>query len=610
MADTIIDALVVTLGLDSSGFNKGRKEVGEGLDETRDNADRTAKDMEAAGKRAASFFGSIKTELLALVGVSLSVNGIKNFVKDMTGGLQTLAVNSKALDMSARSLDGWQRAAEMAGSSAEEITGKLQALQNLITDFRGGGNVSDNPINKALQGFAAAVGGDIDLQNMSSGDIMKFVAENFHKLSKDAQRKFANDMGYSNALLMTLSEGTLLPNQRSAEANSGITDESLRKAQDMQKSIVDMEQSFKSAAITLYSTLVPYIDKYLIPALIKISDWITEHGPQIEKFFSDSADEISKAVDAVGGWQNALSVLAAFIAGSWALKIISAVARVGKSFAPLLVAMATVSAWDKLGSNAEEAKKQGKTTGQYLVDKMNENNGSSDGILGKADTWLKKAYALWDSMSDTGGASNKYDAYGTLKPRGIRNNNPGNLNYARQAGASKEGGENGRFAVFGNMRDGIAALYKQLQLYIGRGVNTIESIVNKYAPASDNNNVGAYVRQLVGATGKDANEKLSGSDTETIFKLMRGIINHENGPDGKKYITDQDIRSGIQVGATATAMRQKSMQPQPSQNNKTEINISEMSVSSSAGSINQLGQDVQSRVNRSALVSAYSTGQR
>jgi len=607
---TIIDALVVTLGLDSSGFNKGRKEVGEGLDETRDNADRTAKDMEAAGKRAASFFGSIKTELLALVGVSLSVNGIKNFVKDMTGGLQTLAVNSKALDMSARSLDGWQRAAEMAGSSAEEITGKLQAFQNLITDFRGGGNVSDNPINKALQGFAAAVGGDIDLQNMSSGDIMKFVAENFHKLSKDAQRKFANDMGYSNALLMTLSEGTLLPNQRSAEANSGITDESLRKAQDMQKSIVDMEQSFKSAAITLYSTLVPYIDKYLIPALIKISDWITEHGPEIEKFFSDSADEISKAVDAVGDWKNALLILAAFIAGSWALKITSAVAQVAKSFGPLLIAIAAVSAWDKLGTAEDEAKKQGKTTAQYLTDKMNENNGSSDGVLGKADTWLKKAYAWWDSVSDTGGASNQYDAYGTLKPRGIRNKNPGNLNYNGQAGASKEQGENGRFAVFGTMRDGIAALYKQLQLYIGRGVNTIESIVNKYAPASDNNNVGAYVRQLVGATGKGANEKLSGSDTETIFKLMRGIINHENGPDGKKYITDQDIRSGIQVGATATAMRQQSMQPQPSQNNKTEINISEMSVSSSAGSVNQLGQDVQSKVNRSALVSAYSTGQR
>ena len=68
---TVIDALVVTLGLDSSGFKKGQKETQDGLSKTRKEAEQTAKDMEAYGKRASSFFGSIRTELLALVGVTL-----------------------------------------------------------------------------------------------------------------------------------------------------------------------------------------------------------------------------------------------------------------------------------------------------------------------------------------------------------------------------------------------------------------------------------------------------------------------------------------------------------------------------------------------------------
>ena len=46
---------------------------------------------------------------------------------------------------------------------------------------------------------------------------------------------------------------------------------------------------------------------------------------------------------------------------------------------------------------------------------------------------------------------------GKSLPRGIRNNNPGNLNFAGQAGATKEGGPNGRFAVFGSMQEGVAA---------------------------------------------------------------------------------------------------------------------------------------------------------
>lgn len=604
---TIIDALVVTLGLDSSGFNKGRKEVGEGLDETRDNADRTAKDMEAAGKRAASFFGSIKTELLALVGITLSAQGIKKFVTSMTSDLVRLGIESRSLDMSSKALDGWERSAEAAGSSADRITGNLQALQNVLTQIRTGGG-QDDPLFNALASFGAATGANFDYQNDNSEDIMRKIASHWNKLSEDAKRRFGGMFGFDNGIQQGLSRGQLVTDADRFSKISRATDDATRKALEFNRRVAEMKQNFSAASQVLYTTLIPYIEK-LIPLIEKFGIWITNHGPEITKFFTDSAAEVNKVVEAVGGWQNALSILAAFVAGSWALKIISAVARVGKSFAPLLIAMAAVSAWDKLGNTEEEAKKQGKTTGQYLIDKMNENNGSSDGFLGKADTWLKKTYSWWDSISDTGEANNKYDAYGTLKPRGIRNNNPGNLNYAGQDGASKEEGENGRFAVFSSMRDGVAALYKQLQLYIGRGVDTIESIVNKYAPASDDNNVGSYVRQLVGATGKGADERLSGSDTETIFKLMRGIINHENGPDGKKYITDQDILSGIQVGATATAMRQQSMQQQPAQGSKTDIHIGEVNMQTSANNTNALSKDIQRNVQRNRLITPSMSGQ-
>jgi len=91
---TIIESLVVTLGLDPSGFKKGQAEVKKGLTETRTNAEQTAKDMEAAGKRAASFFGSIRTELLALVGVTLSAQGIKTFITSMTSDLMRLGIES------------------------------------------------------------------------------------------------------------------------------------------------------------------------------------------------------------------------------------------------------------------------------------------------------------------------------------------------------------------------------------------------------------------------------------------------------------------------------------------------------------------------------------
>ncbi|MGG6193060.1 hypothetical protein ACQV2B_03035 [Pantoea allii] len=596
---TIIDALVVTLGLDSSGFKKGQGEIKGGLDDTRKQADQTAKDMEAAGKRAASFFGSIRTELLALVGVTLSAQGIKSFVTGMTDNLQQLAVNSRSLDMSAKSLDGWQRAAESAGSSAEKMTGTLSGFQNVLTQIRTGGG-QDNPLWQGLASFGAATGANFDYQNDNAEQVMRKIADNWGKLSKDAQRRFGGMFGFDNGTQQALSNGRLVTDADRFTQISRATESATQKAQDFNRRLVEMKQNFSAAAQVLYEALIPYIEK-LIPLIEKFGKWITEHGPEISKFFANSAEEVNKVVDAVGGWQNALEILAAFVVGSWALRMLSGIARVRAGFGPLLAAIAAVSAWDKLSSTEDEAKKQGKSTGQFLIDKMNSNTGSKDGILGSADKMLQKAYAWWSSISSTGDANNTYDAYGTA-PRGIRNNNPGNLNYAGQAGATKEGGENGRFAVFDSMREGISALHRQIQLYLQRGVNTIDSIVNKYAPSSDGNNVQAYIQQLVGATGKGANETLSGDDQGTVFKLIRGIINHENG---KGYVSDQDILGGIQVGSVATSMRQSAMQQQGG----NQIHIGEVNMQTSASNVNALGQDIQRNVSRSSLLVPSMSGQ-
>lgn len=612
---TVIDALVVTLGLDSSGFKKGKKEVGEGLTETRATAEETAKNMEAAGKRAASFFGSIRTELLALVGVTLSAQGFKAFVSGMTNDLMRLGIQSSSLDISAKSLDGWERAASAAGSSAERITETLSNFQDVLTQIRTGGG-QDNPLFAALASFAGATGANFDYQNDNSEVVMRKIAANWNKLNKDAQRRFGSMFGFDNATQGALSDGSLVRDAERFANISRATDDATKKALDFNRRLEEMKQNFSAAAQVLYEALIPYVEK-LIPLIEKVGIWITENGPQIEQFFSDSAAEVNKVVDAVGGWQNALEILAAFVAGSWALRMLSGIGRVRGAFAPLLAAIAVVSAWDKLGKNDEEAQKQGKSTGQYLIDRMNDEAAKRE----SSGTTIGDRITNWWSKVTSGGApavmspQQQYtqDAIKNAgfpamlsQPRGIRNNNPGNLNYAGQAGATKEAGENGRFAVFSSMQEGVGALYRQLQLYFKRGVNTIEAIVNKYAPAGDNNNVAAYIQQLVGATGKGSGDKLSGEDTDTVFKLMRGIINHENG---KGYLSDTDIMGGIQLGSGAAAMRNSQPGAGAGAGNKTDIHIGEVNMQTSASTANALGADLQRSVERNRLVTPMMSGQ-
>ncbi|WP_288954358.1 hypothetical protein [uncultured Citrobacter sp.] len=589
---TIIDSLVVTLGLDSSGFKKGQTEVKKGLDDTRKNADQTAKDMESAGKRAASFFGSIRTELLALVGVTLSAQGIKTFITNMTSDLMRLGIESRALDISAKSLDGWERAAAAAGSTAERMAGTLGNFQKTLTNIRTGGG-QDDPLFGALASFAGATGANFDYQNDNAEKIMRKIASNWGKLSKDAQRRFGGMFGFDNATQQGLSSGALVKDADHFRDISRALPEATEKALAFNRRLEEMKQNFAAASQVLYEALIPYVEKF-IPLIEKFGIWISTHGPEISKFFSDTADEINKVVDAVGGLENALKLLLVFVGGKWLLGMTGSIGGVRGA----LTALGRVS---MIAGLVELQKYAEKLENKYawLKDNPVANFLNSGAGTDKTTEWGKQFH---DWIFDkTGIELPRGDGYKSA-PRGIRNNNPGNLNYAGQAGATLEGGEGGRFAVFESMQHGVAALYKQLQLYFKRGINTLSSIVKTYAPASDNNNVDAYISALTKATGKGANEVLDSGDTATIARLMKGIVDHENG---KGYISSSDIMGGIQLGAGSSESRNMPA----AAGSQTNINIGKIDMQTSAGNANALGADIQRNLQRNRLVNPAMSGQ-
>lgn len=115
------------------------------------------------------------------------------------------------------------------------------------------------------------------------------------------------------------------------------------------------------------------------------------------------------------------------------------------------------------------------------------------------------------------------------EPRGLRNNNPGNIESGRFA-ATVQGfeGSDGRFARYATPEQGIQAADKLLQTYAGRGLNTVAGIVNRWAPPTENN-TGAYVASVARELGVDPNQPLDMGNWETRQKLIAAKIRVENG---------------------------------------------------------------------------------
>lgn len=258
MAATVIDALLVTLGLDTSQFRKGQQEVSDDLKKQREDAKNTAKEMAEQGKKAASFFSSIKTELLALTGVTVTAGGLISFVKSTTSGLMDLSIQSKALGLSARELDGWSKSAEAAGSSAEKISASLQGFQGAIQGARVGDYSSS--IFGGLAQLNALTGQNFDVWGQDASSLAKTSLDALRKISDpNLRRQVGLSLGFDDATLQRNQEGKFLPDVDRLTKSSGITEASTKGAKEFTAAWAELGQNLDTVKNQIYVGLIPTI---------------------------------------------------------------------------------------------------------------------------------------------------------------------------------------------------------------------------------------------------------------------------------------------------------------------------------------------------------------
>ncbi|HHO8345720.1 TPA: lytic transglycosylase domain-containing protein [Klebsiella pneumoniae] len=382
MAATVIDALLITLGLDTSDFRKGQKDVSDDLKKQREDAKKTAKEMAEQGKKAASFFSSIKTELLALTGVTVTAGGLMSLVKNTTSGLMDLSIQSKALGLSARELDGWSKSAEAAGSSAEKISASLQGFQGAIQGARVGDYSSS--IFGGLAQLNALTGQNFDVWGQDASSLAKTSLDALRKISDpNLRRQVGLSLGFDDATLQRNQEGKFLPDVDRLTKSSGITDASTKGAKEFTAAWAELNQSLETTKNQFYTFLIPYVRDFNV-VLRDLSNWMKSHPEEmkqkVDAFFGaieSGAKMADKAAQAVGGWENAIKII---IGASVGGKLLFFLTNLSKSLLGLaritlpgwLVAAAGLSAADKVDDLNQKAKESGVDVGTYLVGKMKE----------------------------------------------------------------------------------------------------------------------------------------------------------------------------------------------------------------------------------------------
>jgi hypothetical protein len=311
---TVIDSLVVTLGLDPKAFKAGSAQARTDLKATSTEAEKTAKEMQASGKVAAEFFSKIRNEALAMLAVFTAGVGIKNFVENTIVGAASLGRLSQNLGMSTERLSAWQRVAEDAGGTAEGMTAQLKESQKTISQFKVGQS------SESLQWFFRMGGKTTDLKDGNTYLLARSkIISDIFKVDPGRAQLVASQMGISEDQFNLLKQGpTAVQAQVAAmEKLSAITAEDARQADELRKKWLGVERTFTLVGIKVVEALMPAFDT-LIGYIQRMGDWIVSHKDDIAnwvngavKAVQDFAAEANKAAEAVGGWKNVLIALAA-----------------------------------------------------------------------------------------------------------------------------------------------------------------------------------------------------------------------------------------------------------------------------------------------------------
>ncbi|MDE9519214.1 lytic transglycosylase [Xenorhabdus bovienii] len=135
-----------------------------------------------------------------------------------------------------------------------------------------------------------------------------------------------------------------------------------------------------------------------------------------------------------------------------------------------------------------------------------------------------------------GGAPSKDNNQASGNTRGERNNNPLNMEFAEQRGATVENHPEQRFAKFGTAYEGLERTAWQLRRYFNGLTDkvqrqSVDLIVSKWAPPGkkDNNRTEEYINRVAKRLGVGRHDRLDLNDDNVMYALMNAMSQNEIG---------------------------------------------------------------------------------
>ena len=280
---TIIDSLLVKLGLDSSEFEAKKSKVDKGLKDTGAEAEKTGSKLKKSGKDGADGFENVAksaAKFLVIIGGTMAV---KRFIENQIEANAALDRFAQNLDQSANSISAWGNAAELAGGSAEGLQGTMDMLSKSQTELQLTGQSSLIPYFSAL-GMSLA---DTQGKARPVNDLLLDLSDRFSKMDRTTANNMGRMMGIDQGTMQLLLKGRsevelMIARQKEYGA---VTKQQAEEASRLRNAMVSSRQSFEAFGRELLSAATPALEK-MFAVFAEFGQWVRENKEFVQTFLT------------------------------------------------------------------------------------------------------------------------------------------------------------------------------------------------------------------------------------------------------------------------------------------------------------------------------------
>lgn len=356
----IINELAYKVTIKADEFLNGKKKVSEEVSKLEKDFDRSGKninrtlktsatDFTQFGNAAVSSFRGVTAAAAGFLGIGAGLYGVKQLFTSTANEIVRASTQAKFFGSDVNKMFGVRRGFKQAGLNGDAFIGASGNARMALA------NIADPTVFGGLTGAAQnliTLGARTGLNINQLGDPNKALSE-FSRYGKNhSQENLMQVMaaaGFDPTDAAKIKSGELKSLVDSETKKSNITAAQVKEQENLVVTLGQLDAEFARLRNDIAIAFAPEV----IDAMKQFGAWIRDHHGDIIGFFRDAGESVKKLTDSVGGATALLILLAAGLRSN-----------------PLVMgAVAAAAAVHGVERTKQEASRQGKDIGQYLVDK-------------------------------------------------------------------------------------------------------------------------------------------------------------------------------------------------------------------------------------------------